>query len=109
MVLETNMGQNDHVYWEVGSSATLGTTTQMVGNIIAGESITLNHQADIDCGSALALNGSVTVDDNAIHDCSSGGTTSTTGTTGTTPEPSSIMLLGSGVLALAGIVRRKLG
>jgi len=39
-----------------------------------------------------------------------GGTTSTTGTTGTgtTPEPSSIMLFGSGVLGLAGVLRRKL-
>ncbi len=36
-------------------------------------------------------------------------TTSTTSTTGgTTPEPSSIMLLGSGVLGLAGVLRRKL-
>ncbi|MGB7556743.1 MAG: PEP-CTERM sorting domain-containing protein [Candidatus Korobacteraceae bacterium] len=35
----------------------------------------------------------------------SGGTT-TTG--GTTPEPSSIMLLGSGILGLAGVLRRKL-
>jgi hypothetical protein len=35
-----------------------------------------------------------------------GGTTSTT--TGSTPEPSSIMLFGSGVLGLAGVLRRKL-
>ena len=34
-----------------------------------------------------------------------GGTTSTTGTT---PEASSIVLFGSGILAAAGIVRRKL-
>ena len=31
-----------------------------------------------------------------------------TGTTNTTPEPSSIMLFGSGVLGLAGVLRRKL-
>jgi hypothetical protein len=35
-------------------------------------------------------------------------TTSTTGTTGSTPEPSSIMLFGSGILGLAGVLRRKL-
>ncbi len=35
-------------------------------------------------------------------------TTSTTTTSGTTPEPSSIMLLGSGILGLAGVLRRKL-
>jgi hypothetical protein len=40
----------------------------------------------------------------------SGGTTTTTSstTTGTTPEPSSIMLFGSGILGLAGVLRRKL-
>jgi hypothetical protein len=37
-----------------------------------------------------------------------GATTSTTTTgTGTTPEPSSIMLFGSGILGLAGMVRRR--
>ena len=35
-------------------------------------------------------------------------TGSATGTTGTTPEPSSIMLFGSGILGLAGVLRRKL-
>jgi hypothetical protein len=33
---------------------------------------------------------------------------STTSTTGTTPEPTSVMLWGSGVLAMAGAIRRKL-
>ena len=37
-----------------------------------------------------------------------GGTSSTTGTTQTVPEPSSIMLFGSGILGLAGVLRRKL-
>jgi len=35
-------------------------------------------------------------------------TTSSTTTTGTVPEPSSIMLFGSGILGLAGMLRRKL-
>jgi hypothetical protein len=34
--------------------------------------------------------------------------TSTTSTTGTVPEPSSFMLIGSGILGLAGVLRRKL-
>jgi PEP-CTERM motif len=34
--------------------------------------------------------------------------TSTTSTTSTTPEPSSVMLWGSGILGLAGVLRRKL-
>ncbi len=37
-----------------------------------------------------------------------GGTTTTTTSTGTTPEPSSILLVGSGILGLAGLLRRKL-
>jgi hypothetical protein len=39
---------------------------------------------------------------------SSATTTTSTTTSGTTPEPSSIMLLGSGILGLAGVLRRKL-
>jgi len=36
------------------------------------------------------------------------GTTTTTSSSGTIPEPSSILLLGSGLLGLAGMLRRKL-
>jgi hypothetical protein len=51
-----------------------------------------------------------TIPSEAFTVLGSGGT-STTGTTttgGTTPEPSSIMLFGSGILGLAGVLRRKL-
>ncbi len=107
MVTGINMGQNDNIYWAVGSSATLGTTTAFMGTVIASASDTLNTGATDDCGRIIALNGAVTLDDNVINNCAA--TTTTTGTTtGTTPEPSSIMLFGSGILALAGIVRRKL-
>jgi type VI secretion system secreted protein VgrG len=54
------------VYWQVGSSATLGTSTMFAGNILADQSITLNTAADILCGRAFALNGSVTLIDNLI-------------------------------------------
>ena len=37
-----------------------------------------------------------------------GGTTTQTTSSGTVPEPSSIMLFGSGILGLAGVLRRKL-
>ena len=37
-----------------------------------------------------------------------GGTSTTSSTTQTVPEPSSIMLFGSGILGLAGMLRRKL-
>jgi hypothetical protein len=61
-----NGGLADNVFWQVGASATLDTTTAFDGNIIALTSITLNTRASIACGRALALNGAVTMDDNFI-------------------------------------------
>ena len=109
-VVGINMGQNDNIYWNVGSSATLGATAQFEGTIIAVASDTLNTGATDECGRIIALNGAVTLDDNFIDNCAATTTTTTTGTTttGTTPEPSSIFLFGSGILSLAGFVRRRL-
>ena len=61
-----------NVFWQVGSSATLGTGTQFVGNILALTSITLTTGANVS-GSALALTGAVTMDNNTVSVCSSGG------------------------------------
>jgi hypothetical protein len=110
VVLGINMGQNDNIYWAVGSSATLGATTAFEGTIIAFASDTLGTGATDNCGRVIALNGAVTLDDNFIDNCAATTTTGTTGTTttGTVPEPSSIFLFGSGILGLAGFVRRKL-
>ena len=55
-------GSNDGIFWDIGSSATLGTTTAFEGNIIAYTSITLDTGATIGCGSALASSGAVTMD-----------------------------------------------
>ncbi len=52
-------------YWQVGSSATLGTGTTFEGNILALTSITLNTGASL-YGRALARNGAVTMDTNQI-------------------------------------------
>jgi len=111
MVVGINAGQNDNIFWNVGSSATLGTTTAFEGTIIAVASDSLNTGATDECGRIIALNGAVTLQDNFIDNCSA--TTTTTGSTGTTttgtvPEPSSIFLFGSGLLSLVGFVRRKL-
>ena len=64
-VLLINGGQACNVFWQVGSSATLGTTTSFVGNILALTSITLNTGANVS-GRALARNGAVTLDTNTI-------------------------------------------
>lgn len=58
-----NGGQALNVYWQVGSSATLGTTTSFKGNIIASISISMNTGASL-LGRALALNGAVTMNTN---------------------------------------------
>ncbi|MFE2097068.1 ice-binding family protein [Streptomyces sp. NPDC059468] len=71
-----------NVFWQVGSSATLGTSTAFVGNILAMTSITATTSATIE-GRALARNGAVTLDTNTITrpECASGTTGGTTGTT----------------------------
>lgn len=64
-VVIINGGSLCNVFWEVGSSATLGTTTSFIGNILALTSITLNTHASI-AGRALARNGAVTLDTNVV-------------------------------------------
>ena len=54
-----------NVYWQVGSSATVGTNSAFVGNILALTSISLSSGASL-AGRALARNGSVTLNDNQI-------------------------------------------
>ena len=78
-----------NVFWQVGSSATIGTGSQFVGNILALTSISMTTGATLD-GSALARNGAVTLDTNTITraTCAAGttggGGTTTTTTGGTT-------------------------
>jgi len=54
-----------NVYWQVGSSATLGTGTAFKGNIVALTSISMGTGSSL-TGRALARNGAVTMDNNAI-------------------------------------------
>ncbi len=54
-----------NVTWQVGASATLGTDTQFVGDILALTSVTATTSADL-IGRALARNGSVTLDTNTV-------------------------------------------
>ena len=56
-----------NVFFQTGTSATLGTSTSFNGNIIALASITLNTGANIVSGRALARNGAVTMDTNSIN------------------------------------------
>ena len=69
-VLVTNGSTGCNVFWQVGSSATIGTGTVFVGNILALTSISLTTGASVS-GRALARNGAVTMDTNHVgfSDC----------------------------------------
>jgi hypothetical protein len=55
--------QAQNVWWQVGSSATLGTGTTFRGSILALQTITLNDNATM-LGRALARNGAVSLGTN---------------------------------------------
>ncbi len=84
-----NGAQACNVFWQVGSSATLGTSSVFVGNILALTSITVNNSVTVH-GRALARNGAVTLDNDTFikPTCASltpGTGTGGSGSTTTTP------------------------
>lgn len=58
-VILTGGAQANNVFWQVGSSATLGTNSVFVGTILAQDSITMNTGSTID-GRLLTQTGTVT-------------------------------------------------
>ncbi len=85
-----NGGSSCNVFWQVGSSATLGTTTAFAGNILALTSITLNTGANLS-GRALARNGATTLAGNNISAC------------GVTPVICPVISIGPSALPVASI------
>jgi hypothetical protein len=79
----------NNIFWQVGSSATLGTGSIFEGTIMASQSITLDTGAVLN-GRALAQSGAVTMDYNTV----------------TIPETSSVLLSGLGLISLLTIRRR---
>lgn len=93
-----NGGSPCNVFWQVGSSATLGTSTEFIGTIMASVSATLGTTATVQ-GRVLAMSGAVTLDDNLITapDCAEVPTGTGTGTpTGTGTETSTGTPTGTG-------------
>jgi Ice-binding-like len=80
------------VFWQVGSSATIGTYSHFAGTIMADQSISMGTGATLD-GSALARIAAVTLDHNTLTICS-------------VPEPSSTLLLACGLTILL-VARRQ--
>jgi hypothetical protein len=64
-VLLVNGAQACNVFWQVGSSATVGTGTQFIGTIMADQSVTVQNGATIQ-GRALASVGAVTLNNNVF-------------------------------------------
>jgi hypothetical protein len=106
------------VWWQVGSSAAIGTFSAMQGNILALTSITIATSASLQ-GRALARNGTVTMDSNAITMCTGGTvppfvipTAASTGGALPTPTLSEwAMVLLTMLLAIAGFaaMRKRAG
>jgi hypothetical protein len=93
-----NGAQACNVFWQVGSSATLGTGTRFVGTVMAADTITANTAATIH-GRLLAQTAAVNMDTNTItqSNCASSGSGLGGGLETTSPEESEAL-----VAALAG-------
>jgi Ice-binding-like/IPTL-CTERM motif len=98
-VVMTNGGSLcNNVFWQIGSSATLGTGTAFGGNILALASITLTTGASTS-GRTLARTGAVTLDSSTVGGCASGIPASTIPTLSEWA-----MILFTALLALYGFV-----
>lgn len=78
-----------NVFWQVGSSATLGTNTTFAGNVLALTSASVQTGTTVS-GRVLARNGQVSLDDNIIMrpGCVTTSTTTTTSPGGSTTTTS---------------------
>ncbi len=87
-----NGGEGGNVYWQVGSSATIGSHTAFIGNVLASASITMANGATNLDGRLIAQSAAISLDSNTIR-------------ANATREPATLLVLTPMCLAL--LKRRK--
>jgi hypothetical protein len=119
------------VYWDVGSSATLGANSTFQGNILASASITMGSGVTISCGRALAHTGAVTMISDTVNavGCLGSAAVGSNGLSGglivaqaggmpsalafspvlAVPEPESYAMLLAGLGLIGAVVKRRKG
>jgi hypothetical protein len=109
-VVMVNGASPCNVYWQVGSSATLGTTTAFQGNLMANASISLNNGATV-MGRLLARTGQISLINNVLNrgGCATGSTSTDgdgTGAGSTPPGSRSTLATHNGTAILRRNPRR---
>lgn len=106
-----NSGSACNVYWQVGSSATIGANNNFVGNIVALTSISLGVSTDIS-GRALAHIGSITMETNdlTLPNCATPTAVEMNNIQIRPSTPSASQFLGLGVLGivLGGLLLKRI-
>ncbi len=88
-VILTNGALAENVFWQVGTSATLGSGSDFAGSILADQSVTLNTGTTL-VGRAMAIDGAVSMGSANI----------------TIPEPSAVVLCATGLVLM--VSRRRI-